>query len=308
MRPQWRAYAALGAVCVLWGTTYLGIRIALESFPPATLISLRYLLSGAIMLAVAKAARAKLPEKRELFLTSLYGLIILGIGNGALAFAEQWVPSGLAALFITTSPFWMVGTEALFPGGERLHGPTIAGMLVGLLGTVLLVLRSSADMGGSSAAVWQGFGVLQLSAGGWAVGSILQRRQPTKAHPVVSAAVQQFTTGLVFILPALLLKHQPIHWNARGCGAVIYLAVFGGAVGYSAYIYALDHLPVPVVSLYTYVNPVVAVLLGYLFYREPFGWREAGAMAIIFVGVAIVKSFGAKQRTRVVQSPLQPAD
>ncbi len=289
--PQFRAYVALAAVAIFWGTTYLGIRIALESFPPATLVCLRYLISGALMLAVAVARKAKLPSGRELFLTALFGVIILGVGNGCLAFAEQWVPSGLAAMFVTTGPFWLIGLEALVPGGAALHGPTIAGMMVGLTGTLLLVAPSAIASGFHGPAL-KGFLVLQIGCCGWSFGSILQRRHVTKTHPVVSGAVQQLATGMIFILPAVLLPHQPIRWTARGIWALLYLVMFGSVVGYSAYVYALQHLPVSVVSLYTYVNPVVAVLLGALVLREEFGLRDMFAMGVIFLGVALVKRFG----------------
>jgi drug/metabolite transporter (DMT)-like permease len=120
----------------------------------------------------------------------------------------------------------------------------------------------------------------------------LQRRHVTKAHPVVSGAVQQLATGLVFMGPALLTKTQPIHWTPRSIAAVLYLVTFGSVVGYSAYLYALDKLPVSVVSIYNYVNPVVAVFLGWLFYREKIGLRELLAMLVIFAGIALVKRYG----------------
>src|SRR5664279_3242877 len=118
---SYRSWIALGAVCLFWGTTYLGIRMALECFPPATLLSIRYTLSGAILLIAAVFMRAHIPTGRELFFTALYGVVALGLGNGALVFAEEWVPSGMASVFITTSPLWMTGIEACLPRGERLH-------------------------------------------------------------------------------------------------------------------------------------------------------------------------------------------
>jgi drug/metabolite transporter (DMT)-like permease len=290
-RPLFKAYLALAAVCFFWGTTYLGIRMALESLPPMLLVGLRYTISGSVLLLVAFFAKAHLPSGRELFYTALYGVIIIGIGNGCLAFAEVWIPSGLAALFITTSPFWMIGMEALIPGGQRLHAPTLLGMLVGLLGTLLLVAPNAIQQGWSGPLL-KGFLVLQLGCCGWGFGSILQRRHVTKAHPIVSGAVQQMATGLVFMGPALLTKTQPIHWTPRSIAAVIYLVTFGSVVGYSAYLYALDKLPVSVVSIYNYINPVVAILLGWLFYREQIGLRELLSMLVIFTGVALVKRYG----------------
>jgi len=299
---------ALAAVCIFWGTTYLGIRMALESLPPLLLVSGRYILSGSALLIGAWFAKAHFPTGRELFRTALFGIIILGIGNGCLAFAELWIPSGLAALFVTTSPFWMIGIEALIPGGERLHTPTILGMLVGLSGTALLVAPNAIEHG-LSGPVLRGFVVLQLGCFGWSLGSILQRRQETKAHPVVSGAVQQLATGLAYLGPALLTHTQPVHLTARSIGAVIYLVTFGSVIGYSAYIYTLDKLPVSIVSLYNYINPVVAVFLGWLIYREHFGAREVIAMAIIFAGVALVKRYSrptAKPQTPAGRLPASP--
>ena len=288
--PHFRAYLALAAVCLFWGTTYLGIRMSLESFPPLLLVCARYVVSGALMLAAIALRGGELPRGRELGAACLSGVLVLGIGNGALVFAELWVPSGLACLIITISPFWMVGAEALLPGGEPLHLPTIVGMLVGLGGAALLF---APDMHTHTfhAGLLNGFLVLQLGMAGWAFGSIYQRRRVAGAHPIVIGAVQQLAAGLSF-LPFMLIFHEhSVHWSLRGVSAILYLVVFGSIVGYSAYIFALDRLPVAIVSVYPYVNSVVAVTLGWLFYREAFGVREAAAMAIIFTGVALVKRY-----------------
>jgi drug/metabolite transporter (DMT)-like permease len=289
--PHFRAYAALVAVCFFWGTTYLGIRMALETFPPLVLMAGRFTLSGSLMLVAARLMGARLPRGKELWLTALNGVLVLGIGNSCLTFAETWIGSGMAALFISTSAFWMVGIEAAFPGGERLHLPTIAGMLIGTAGAALLVAPGAMAQGFGSSVV-KGFLALQFGCLGWGLGSILQRRQPSQAHPVVSGAVQQLAAGLAFLVPALVANESPVRWATRGVLALLYLVVFGSIVGYSAYIYAMDRLPVAIVSIYTYINPVVAVFLGWLIYREPFGRTEALAMLIIFVGVATVKRFG----------------
>ncbi len=299
--PHFQAYLALAAVCVFWGTTYLGIRIALESIAPQVLMCLRYTISGIILLVVAYFSKAHLPTGRELRYTALLGVIIIGMGTGALVFAEQWVPSGLAAVFITVSPFWMVGMEALIPGGDRLHGPTIAGMFVGLAGSVLLVAPEALHEG-FGGPLLRGFLLLQLGAGGWAFGSILQRRHHTKTHPVVSGAVQQLATGLAFAVPALFAKSQPAAWSTRSVAAVAYLVVFGSIVGYSAYIIALERLPISVVSIYNYVNPVIAVFLGWIFFREHFGLQEVIAMVIIFAGVALVKRYSRQSSPKPVQA------
>jgi drug/metabolite transporter (DMT)-like permease len=294
------AYLALAAVCFFWGTTYLGIRMSLESFPPVMLVCARFMISGSLMLAAIVMRGEKLPRGRDLRAACLSGVLVLGIGNGGLVFAEQWVPSGLACLIITISPFWMVGVEALMPGGEPLHLPAIVGMLVGLGGAALL-FAPEMHAHAFHAGILNGFLLLQMGMAAWAFGSIYQRRQATSAHPIVIGAVQQLAAGLAFLPFAFLFHEHPVHWSVRGVSAILYLVAFGSIVGYSAYIFALDRLPVAVVSIYPYVNSVVAVTLGWLFYRERFGVREAAAMAVIFTGVALVKRYSrpASSRMRV---------
>jgi drug/metabolite transporter (DMT)-like permease len=298
--PLFGAYAALCSICFFWGTTYLGIRMALESFPPLLLVASRFCLSGTLMLIGARLAGMRLPQGRELAWSALHGVLILGVGNGCLVFSELLIPSSLAALFIAASPFWMVGIEAAMPGGERLRWLTALGMLIGFAGAAILVapgiLHQGEDGFGTGSNVWKGFLILQLGGMSWGFGSILARRHKTRAHPVISGAVQQLAAGLAFAVPTLVAGSGPIAWSGRGTAAILWLVVFGSVVGYSSYVYALDKLPVALVSIYTYVNPVVAAALGWLFYREPFGRREALAMTVIFTGVAIVKRFSDSRR------------
>jgi drug/metabolite transporter (DMT)-like permease len=291
------AYVALAAVCFFWGTTYLGIRMSLESFPPAILIALRYLLSGGILLLAAKFQGAHIPRGRELWGTGLCGVLIIGVGNGALVWAEQLIPSGVASLIITVSPFWFVIFEALLPGGVKLHAPTIFGMVIGFAGTSLLFLPGLGSSG-FSPNMLAGFLILQVGCMAWCLGSILQRRLTTQAHPVVTGAVQQLASSLAFMPLALWIPHAPIVLHRRAVWAVAYLVVFGSIVGYSAFAYSIAKLPVAIVSIYPYVNSIVAVALGWLFYREQFGRREFLAMVIVFLGVGIVKWQTAKVERR----------
>jgi drug/metabolite transporter (DMT)-like permease len=291
--PHFTAYIALICVCFFWGTTYLGIRIALESFSPALLVCLRNLISGMITLSVAALVGAHLPRGRDLWMTAIYGLMVIGMGNGTLAVAEQWIPSGLASLFVTTSPFWFVGIDSLLPGGERLHAPTIRGLLIGFGGVLLLIAPAAwtaltQHSFASGGAIVLAFLLLQVSGASWALGSLLQRNRRSRAHPFVLGGVQQLSTGLTFLIPGLF-QVPSAHWTIRGMAAIVYLAIFGGIVGYSCYALAISKLPPAIVSTYTYINPVVAVSLGWWAYREPFGLHEAAAMAIIFTGVAMVR-------------------
>jgi drug/metabolite transporter (DMT)-like permease len=294
-----KPYLALAAVCFFWGTTYLGIRMALESFPPMLLVCVRYVISGAITLLFSRARGLYLPKGKELAWACFSGLLVLGIGNGALVASETMIPSGIAGLIITISPFWMVGVEALLPGGDRLHAPTVAGMAIGLAGAALL-FTPDAGAGAVDPKLIVGFMLLQFGMAGWSFGSIIQRRKAGKAHSVVAGGVQQLAAGLGMIPLTLASGDWTIHWSTRGVSAIIYLITFGSLVGYSAYVYAMDKLPVAIVSVYPYVNAVVAVALGWLFYREPFGWRETGAMVVIFAGVAVVKRYSQTPSARVL--------
>ena len=163
-------------------------------------------------------------------------------------------------------------------------------MVVGLAGAGLL-FTPDLSAHAIDRNLLNGFLMLQVGMAGWSFGSILQRRQSGKAHPVIAGGVQQIAAGLILAPFALAIPHAPPHWSARGVGALVYLVWFGSIVGYSAYVYAMDRLPVAIVSIYPYVNAVVAVGLGWLFYREPFGGREAIAMVVIFAGVGLVKRY-----------------
>jgi drug/metabolite transporter (DMT)-like permease len=300
--PHFGAYVALGCVCFFWGTTYLAIRIGVQSISPSTLMAARYLASGLLLVIGALVRGATFPDAREMPRTALYGVITIGLGTGSLAFAEQWVPSGLASLFVTTQPFWLVGAEAIASRGlapnvqNRLAKRSIVGMIIGLIGVAYLVtpgMTREARLGQSD--MRNAFLLLQFGVVMWAIGSIGQRKLVTRAHPFVNGGVQQLATGLVFLAIAAF-DGQPSHWTREAIAAVAYLAIFGGVVGYSAYIFAMDRLPVAIVSLYTYINPIVAVFLGWLLYREQLGWREIIAMLVIFAGVAMVKGYSRKKR------------
>jgi len=264
--------------------------MSLEMFPPLTLVAVRYLISGTVTLAFAWYRGLHIPRGKELAAACVAGLATLTVGNGALVVSETLIPSGMAGLIVAMSPFWMVGVEALLPGGASLHAPTIGSMALGLAGAGLLVTPGS-DAQGSGHSFLMGFLILQIGMAGWSFGSIYQRRNAGKAHSVVAGGIHQLAAAIAMAPFAMLVPHQPLHWSTRGITALLYLVVFGSLVGYSAFVYAMDRLPVAVVSIYPYVNAVVAVALGWLFYREPFGLRESVAMVVIFAAVALVKRY-----------------
>lgn len=254
------------------------------------------------MVVGAKLWGAALPSGRQLWLTALYGTITIGFGTGLLCVAEQWVPSGLSALFVAAQPFWMVIMDWLLSrGAHKPHASTIRGLVIGIAGVAVLVEPVAMHQGFRSGIV-TGFLLLQLGCAGWVYGALMQKKLKSRAHPIVSGAVQQLATGIVFLFLARTFEHVPKHVGLRPLAGVLYLVVFGAVIGYSAFVYAMDRLPSAVVSVYTFVNPVVAVLLGWLFFAEHFGMRELTAMLLIFAGIAVVKFSGTRQSRLAMDS------
>ena len=207
-QPPRLAYLALAAVCVFWGTTYLGIRLGLESFPPLYLIAIRYVISGSLLLGAAALSGATIPRGRELLQTAVCGVICIGIGNGLLAIAELYIPSGLAALFYTVAPFWMIGVDALLPGGKRPVMITMGGLALGLAGVAFLVYPAAASEGFHGRQL-SGFFLIEISTAGWVIGALLQKRVRARAQPFVSGAVQQLAAGLAVFIPAGMVEKMP---------------------------------------------------------------------------------------------------
>jgi drug/metabolite transporter (DMT)-like permease len=284
------AYLAWASVCLIWGTTYLGIKIALETVPPFVLGGLRFTLAGLVLAIVRKLQGKPLPNGRGLLDAAIAGTLLLGFGNGGVVYAEQFVPSGLAAVLVAAVAFWMVGVEAIIPGGERLSRRSLAGLVIGFSGIVILVWP---DLRMDGAAGWHfalGVFALQLACFGWALGSSYARRHRTAQDDLITtSAYQMFFGGAVMlILASFTGEWRHVAFNLRTGSALAYLFAVGSLVGFVAYIYALGHLQTSFVSLYAYVNPVVAVILGTLILDEPFGWRLVGSIAIILLGMTVV--------------------
>lgn len=284
------AYGSWAAVCVFWGTTYLAIRVGLETLTPMLFGGLRFLVAGAVLLAFMLWRGARLPRGREWFEVCLVGLLLLGVGNGVVVWAEQWIPSGMAALLVATSPFWVAGAEMFVRDGERVGRRAVAGMLIGFGGLALLVGPQLFDAK-LDGRYLLGVLALQIGCASWSGGSVYAKRHQTGVKPLMSAAVQMLVAGAALTLVGTAKgEWATISFNPRTFGAFVYLIVFGSLVAYSAYTYAIQNLPLSLVSTYSYVNPVIAVLLGWLLLGEPMGWRVVGATAVILSGVALVKA------------------
>lgn len=289
--PPRSAYIAWIAVCVIWGTTYLGIRVALEAVPPLLMGGIRWTVAGLLLAVFALARGERLPGVALWPSLALQGLLMLGFGNGFVNWAEQYVPSGLAAVTLATSPFWMSGVEALRADGERLSRGALWGLILGFSGILVLVWPDLhlADSAGLKFTL--GVIALQAACLGWAIGSSYSKRHPHGSSVFAATAVQMLFGGLMMLLAGTLLGEWPgVHLQGRGLWALAYLMVVGSIGGFVSYVYALQHLPVATVSLYAYANPLIAVVLGALVLHEPFTMRTVVSMAIVFAGMALVRT------------------
>ncbi|HEX7809739.1 MAG TPA: EamA family transporter, partial [Thermoanaerobaculia bacterium] len=254
------AYTAFAIVCIVWGTTYLGIRIALETIPPLLLTAIRFTIAGLLMLGVAKLRGETIPRDRKTVGNLvLCGFLMVGIGNLAVVWAEQWVPSGLAALLVATSPFWMAIIEAFRSGGERTGLRSGIGMLIGFAGVAMLVTPRG------SGVPWNLYFILgalaiQVGAVCWQLGTAQSKYKLQHVSPVTSAAMQMLSGGLIVGVIGIAIG-EPARFalNPRTFGALAYLTIFGSVIAYSAYVFATAHMRTTHTSLYAYVNPVVAV-------------------------------------------------
>ena len=276
---------------MFWGSTYLGIRLAVEQVPPVLMAGVRFTISGSLMLAFCAATgRTVGVGWRRLGELALLGVIMLGLSNAVLAWSELHLPTGLAALLVSVVPIWFLLVERfLLPTGSRVPRPAIAGIALGAAGVFVLFwpkLQSAGTIGGMELAACA---ALLGSSLAWAFGSVLSRYWRIQVDPLVAAGWQMAAAGVVDTMLGLALgDHHRAAWNATGLAAIAYLVVFGSWVGYSAYVWLLHNVPIPTVATYAYVNPVVAVFLGWLFRGETLDRHILIGAAIIVPAVALV--------------------
>jgi drug/metabolite transporter (DMT)-like permease len=284
------AWVAWITVCVVWGTTYLAIRVALETVPVLLVAGLRWMAAGVLLALLSVVTGRRLPGPRYWASLALLGFLMNVIGNGFVVWAEQFVTSGLTAVLIASVPFWTVGIEASLPGGERVRWPTIAGLAIGFSGIVVLVWPelSSGDAAGRQF-VGGVLGV-QLACFGWALGTSYTKRHPSSADPLAASTVQMLFSGTMLLALATAAgEWAALRFTPRTLAAMIYLTVAGSIVAYTAYVYAVRHLPISTVSLYAYINPLIAVVLGAALLGEPLTLRVLAAGALVLTGTVLVR-------------------
>ena len=289
--PRFLIPLGLFALYVIWGSTYLGIRFALESYPPFLLAGVRFLGAGIALYGFLRWRGMAPPTPLQWRNAAITGLLLLGMGNGLVCFAEERVSSGVAAVAVASMPLF----AALFAGmyGEWPHRRESIGLAIGFAGVIVLNLGSS--LAGSSL----GAAALLLAAAAWAFGSVWSRRQMMPPGPMNTAAQMLCASLALLVVGFASGEHLPAHPSTRATLALVYLAVFGSIIAFSAYLYVLKHARPALATSYAYVNPPVAVLFGVLLAGEHVGPFDLAGMAIILAGVAVITL----ARTRRVAKP-----
>ena len=302
-----KVWIALLALYIVWGSTYLAIRFSVETIPPFLHAALRFLISGAILYIWRRAAGDPAPSTGNWKSTAIVGAALLLGGNGLVAWAEQTVPSGIAALLITTSPFWLVLFEALRAGGTKPTWQAILGLIIGFAGVFILIGPAEITGGEGS---FDTFGVILLLFAPlfWSMGSIYAKGADMPKSSLLSTGMQMLMGAaalfIVSVVKGELSGFSLGQVSMRSWLALAYLITFGSLIGFVSYGWLLHNAPISLVSTYAYVNPVVAVLLGSLFADEPLNGRILIAAAIIIGSVVLINS--ARQvPVKVKTEPLQ---
>ena len=276
-----RAWTALWTVYLLWGSTYLGIKVAGDTIPAFFAVSTRFILAGALMAAFVAWRRGRgalRVTRRELASAALIGLLLPG-ANGLLFIAERTVPTGLASLIIASVPLIVVVLR--ISGGDRPPRLAIVGVVIGFVGVAVL-FRPTGD------ATWFGIALTGLAALAWAVGSYLSGRLPLPRDAFVATTFEMLAGGLILLPVGLAQQPDPGSFSGASLAAFAYLVVFGSLIGFTAYVWLLHNVPLGTASTYAYVNPVVAIALGVLFLDERLTWQILLGAAIVLASVAVV--------------------
>ncbi len=297
MTTKTKAYIAWLAICIIWGTTYLVIRIGVQEMPPFLFSGLRWLIAGPIFLVFLKIRGVKLPTKKDLLPIAIIGVSLIGLGNGLITFAEQWIPSGLTALLITTVPMLIVLIETLILKKVAFNKMILIGALVGFSG-ILLIFGNNFSLLFESEYL---FGIIAIYAGvtSWAIGTVYSKHRKIDVDPLANAATQMLIGGTFQIIVGLSIgEAEHFEFTQNGVFAFIYLAIFGSFIAYGSYIYAIEHLPISFVTTYAYVNPVIALFAGWIILDEILSFEIILAAVIILIGVWLI-NLGNRKKTEL---------
>lgn len=299
--PSWRlkVIIAFAAVYLIWGSTYLAIRVGVQELPPALFAGVRFVIAGLLLWAYAAWRGQKIPRSaREWCYLGVTALLLFVVANGLVVWGEQWVPSNQAALIVATTALWLAWFGALGQHGHKLSPRTVAGLALGFLGVAVLMLPGHGFSLDHLAAQL----ALLIAALSWSVGSIYLKRAKPVTPPFMSAALQSLMAGAVLCTVGIVSGEAPRWiWTPDGMVSLAYLIVFGSCFGYAAYAWLLHEVNPALLGTYAYVNPAVAVALGWWWLGETLDTVEITGMAVILAGVVLVTT----ARPKAVVPPVQ---
>lgn len=289
---QTRAYLALAAICIIWGTTYTAIKLAVRDFPPYLLVGIRQTSAGLLLLGVAIASGRfrRLPDGRYVARQAITGLATITGGNGFITWGMQYVSSGLAAIIGSLTPVIVVFINLAWRGSERVNSRVLAGVMLGFGGLALIFSDGWQDF--LKPEYRWGIAGCFSSCLTWSLGTVMAKRwNAPEVPPLLNAGLQITAGGLGgLVLSFLFDKTHQIHHSAEGWLSVVYLVIVGSALAFTLYMFALKHLSATVSSLYTYINPTVAIVLGWIFLGESLTPWEGFGMLVTIAGVWLVNS------------------
>jgi drug/metabolite transporter (DMT)-like permease len=285
---------AFAALYIVWGSTYLAIKFAIDTIPPFLMGGSRFIVSGVILYLWSRGHGEPAPSRREWRDAAIVGTLLLACGNGAVGWAEQRVPSGITALLVASVPMWMVLIDWARPHGKRPSLLVVVGLVIGLAGVGVLAAPGFSD--GENKALGIGAVVLMLGSIAWAAGSIYSRQGARPKSALMSTAAQMIAGSIALIIIGIAAGELPrLDFAAVTLKSFLgwaYLVTFGSLVGFTAYAYVLRETTPAKATTYAYVNPVVAVLLGWAFANEPITIRTVVAAGIILASVAMISLAG----------------
>lgn len=292
---DWKAYTALVIICLVWGTTYLVMRVGVELIPPFLFTGIRQTIAGAVMVTgLVLLAKQRLPDWHTLKRHAVVGFFMISLGNGAVGWAEMYVSSSIAAIICSLMPLWIILINLAYGEGDKVDGQILGGVLLGFVGLMMIFGDNLADF--ASGQYTTGIVVIFLATISWAGGTIYLRSFKKNGTPILDAGLQMLFGGLFLLLMSAFTENaSAAQWNGESVFALVYLIVMGSIVAYGAYSFVLTRLPTPVVSLYAYINPVVAVVLGWLILGEKLNAMIMAGCLVIVAGVYIVNTGYRKQ-------------
>ncbi|MFZ1809058.1 MAG: EamA family transporter [Cyclobacteriaceae bacterium] len=281
-------YLALAVVCIAWGTTYLALRIGVLEFPPFLFSALRQIIAGILLIGgLMLFGKVKLPEKSVLINQAIGGFFMITLGNGLVGWAEVHVPSGVAAIICSMVPIWVILINLVIAKDEKPTFPIVMGLAIGLSGIILIFGENLAGFA-VSGYIWGVIFIIVANLG-WAAGSIWMKRKNQESNPFLNAGLQMLFGGLLLLPISLAFDDlQTIQWSGNVIYSLLYLILVGSIAAYGCYSYAIKKLPVTIVTLYAYINPIVAVLLGWAVLGEILNLRVVVAIGVTLIGIYIV--------------------